>query len=247
MAKSPAFQFYASDFLTDTQSWDINEVGIYIRLLSNQWVNGSLPKDLIRLSRIAGCTHEEIKKAWVILGFKFLDNIDGSIYNRKLEDVRESQVRFKEKQSSNGSKGGRPKKTETQSESQNKPKKKPNDNPNKSSSSSSSNSYINITYTEFWNLYDKKVGDRDKIQKKWELLTDEIREEIMLYIPLYKTSQPNKRYRKDPLSFLNSKGWQDEIIIDDLFSKTSSTSNQTSSPVPYTPYSNKIDHSNRED
>lgn len=223
MAKSPAFQFYASDFLTDTQSWDINEVGIYIRLLSNQWVNGSLPKDLTRLSRIAGCTHEEIKKAWVILGFKFLDNNDGSIYNRKLESVRESQIKFKEKQASNGSKGGRPKKIKTQTESQNKPKKKPSNNPNESSSTSSSFSYINITYEVFWDNYEKKVGEKDKVKKKWESLTDKQREQIMEYIPLYIKSQPNKKYRKDPLTFLNNKSWLDEIIIDDLFSNKEET------------------------
>ncbi len=138
MAKSPAFQFYASDFLTDTQSWDINEVGIYIRLLSNQWVNGCLPSDLTRLSRIAGCTHEEIKKAWVILGFKFLPKEDGSIYNRKLESVRDEQNRFREKQASNGRQGGRPRKTDNPKETQQKPKQNPNNNPKESSSSSTS-------------------------------------------------------------------------------------------------------------
>lgn len=219
MAKSPAFQFYASDFLTDTQSWDINEVGIYIRLLSNQWVNGSLPKDLIRLSRIAGCTHEEIKKAWVILGFKFLDNIDGTIYNRKLEEVRESQVRFKEKQASNGSKGGRPKKIKTQTKPKQNPNDNPKHNPNKSSSSSPSNSYINITYSDFWDAYDKKVGDKVKVEKKWVSLSDSDRKNVMDYIPLYKESQPNKKFRKDPITFLNNKSWLDEIIVDDLFSK----------------------------
>lgn len=179
MAKSPAFQFYASDFLTDTQSWDINEVGIYIRLLSNQWVNGSLPKDLIRLSRIAGCTHEEIKKAWVILGFKFLDNIDGTIYNRKLESVRESQIRFKEKQASNGSKGGRPKKTETQKKPKQNPDINPNNNPNKSSSSStSSNKEIykekipsSIESVEEYMLQTKKL-DADKCKEQSEAFYD---------------------------------------------------------------------------
>ncbi len=230
MAKSPAFQFYASDFLTDTQSWDINEVGIYIRLLSNQWVNGSLPKDLIRLSRIAGCTHEEIKKAWVILGFKFLHNIDGTIYNRKLEEVRDAQTRFKEKQASNGSKGGRPKNSKTQNKSQLKPKLNPNDNPNKSSSTSSSISYINITYDDFWDLYDKKVGDKEKIEKKWNLLSDKQRQDVMQYIPLYKESQPNKKFRKDPITFLNNKSWLDEIIVEDLFSKKEERSYQPQIP-----------------
>ncbi|WP_312697056.1 DUF1376 domain-containing protein [Sphingobacterium mizutaii] len=215
MAKSPAFQFYASDFLTDTQSWDVNEVGIYIRLLSNQWVNGSLPGDLIRLSRIAGCEHEMFKKAWVILGLKFLKNNDGSLYNRKLESVREASDRFKEKQALNGSKGGRPPKNKNPEETQIKPKQNPEHNPNKSSSSSSSNRYINISFDDFWNEYDKKVGDKSKIQRKWENLKDEDRTKTMEHLPKYKMAQPNKKFRKDPETYLNNKSWNDEIISDD--------------------------------
>lgn len=143
MAKSPAFQFYASDFLTDTQSWDIKEVGIYIRLLANQWVNQSLPKDLKRLSRIAGCDLEDMEKAWVILGFKFIEDLEGNIFNKKLQETREEQMLFRIKQSKNGSKGGRPKK-EKPNETQNKPKINPTQKPNESSSSSSSNKENNI-------------------------------------------------------------------------------------------------------
>lgn len=112
MAKSPAFQFYASDFLTDTNSWEVIEVGIYIRLLCTQWVNGSIPNDDERLARIAGVTVAQFKKAWVIVGLKFSPAGNGSLINIKLEDVRIKKKSFLEKQAANGKKGGRPTKEE---------------------------------------------------------------------------------------------------------------------------------------
>ena len=142
MAKAPAFQFYASDFLTDTQSWETEEVGIYIRLLANEWVNGPLPNDEKRLARIAGCDTETFKNHWVIVGFKFLVNGEGELYNEKLEGLRYEDNAFREKQRLNGSKGGRPRKTETQKKPNENPKVNPKHNPNESSSSSSS-IYIN--------------------------------------------------------------------------------------------------------
>jgi hypothetical protein len=74
------------------------------------------------------------------------------------------------------------------------------------------NKTINIGFDSFWDLYEKKVGERDKIIKKWEGLSDEDRKLIMDYIPKYKISQPDKKYRKDPQTFLNNKSWNDELI-----------------------------------
>ena len=74
---------------------------------------------------------------------------------------------------------------------------------------------LNVSFDDFWNLYDKKRGDKDKIEKKWQSLKDSEREAIMNHLPLYKKSQPNKKYRKDPSTYLNNKSWNDEIIFDD--------------------------------
>jgi hypothetical protein len=71
---------------------------------------------------------------------------------------------------------------------------------------------INISFSDFWDLYDKKVGDKEKIEKKWNILNDKDRKNVIEYIPKYKLSQPNKKYRKDPSTFLNNKSWLDELI-----------------------------------
>ena len=68
-------------------------------------------------------------------------------------------------------------------------------------------------FDEFWCIYDKKVGDKDKLIKKWNKLSQKDKEAIMEYIPLYKESQPEKRFRKNPETFLNNKSWNDELIF----------------------------------
>jgi uncharacterized protein YdaU (DUF1376 family) len=211
MATSPSFQFYANDFITGTQDWSIEEVGIYIRLLCYQWDKGSLPIEEKRLSRICGCDLDSFKKAWVYVGLKFLDKNNNTLQNERLEQIRQQQLEYREKQRLNGLKGGRPKNIEA--------KNNPLVNPNKSQTITqtkplqSSIRYINISFNNFWDLYDKKVGDKNKAEKMWNKLKDQDRESIMKYIPKYILSQPEKKFRLHPTSFLNQNGWESELII----------------------------------
>lgn len=69
---------------------------------------------------------------------------------------------------------------------------------------------LNISFDDFWNTYDKKK-DTAKCEKKWSSLTDNERELIMAHIPAYVKSTPDKKYRKNPMTYLNGKCWLDEI------------------------------------
>lgn len=71
---------------------------------------------------------------------------------------------------------------------------------------------INISFESFWDLYDKKRGDKTKLEKKWNNLNDDDRSAIMDFIPRYIIAQPDKLFRKDPETFLNNRSWNDEII-----------------------------------
>ena len=71
---------------------------------------------------------------------------------------------------------------------------------------------INIPFEDFWNLYDYKVGNKIKTQKNWESLKDEERLAIIKHLPLYVNSTPDKQFRKHPLTYLNNRGWEDEIV-----------------------------------
>lgn len=75
---------------------------------------------------------------------------------------------------------------------------------------------INISFCDFWDLYDKKVGDKEKIEKKWNNLKDSDRLAAITYIPKYKEAQPNKKFRLNPETFLNQKGWNNELIFNDV-------------------------------
>lgn len=71
---------------------------------------------------------------------------------------------------------------------------------------------INIEFEIFWDLYDKKVGDKEKLKKKWGGLKDNDRSKAIDHIPKYIEAQPEKKYRKDPATYLNNKSFNDEII-----------------------------------
>ena len=71
---------------------------------------------------------------------------------------------------------------------------------------------INISFDNFWNLFDYKVGDKGKILKKWESLSDSDRDKVMEHLPLYVQSTPDKQFRKHPSTYLNNQGWFDEIL-----------------------------------
>lgn len=71
---------------------------------------------------------------------------------------------------------------------------------------------INIPFSVFWDLYDKKVGYNEKLKKKWESLKDEEREKAIQHIPKYKLATPDKQYRKNPETYLNNKSFNDEIV-----------------------------------
>ena len=68
-------------------------------------------------------------------------------------------------------------------------------------------------FEKFWIAYDKKVGNKKKLLKKFSKLSDKEIEGIFKYIPKYKEAQPDKKFRKNPETFLNNKSWNDEIII----------------------------------
>ena len=71
---------------------------------------------------------------------------------------------------------------------------------------------INISFISFWDLYKKKNGLKSKVENKWNSLTDKDRKDIIDYVPKYIQAQPDKQFRKHPMTFLNNESWKDELI-----------------------------------
>lgn len=65
----------------------------------------------------------------------------------------------------------------------------------------------------FWNLYDKKV-DVSRCRKAFLNLTLKEMGEAVKQVKLYVESTPDKKYRKNPLTWLNNKGWTSEVKFD---------------------------------
>jgi hypothetical protein len=193
MAKDPAVLFYTSDFLSGTFTMDNEQVGKYIRLLCLQHQKGKLTqKDMLSICK---AYDNEIWDKFKVE--------DGLYYNERMFNETIRRQKFSESRRNNAKS---PKKEST-SEAYAEHMETETEN-----ITITINENINIDFEWFWNEYDKKVGDKQKLKKKWIKLTDEERQNAMNYLDLYKQSVPDKQFRKNPETFLNNKSWNDEII-----------------------------------
>lgn len=107
MASSPAFSFYAKDFLAGTATMSLEEVGAYVKLLAYQWDAGSIPDSPRERTRILGCTAGQQRVVWLKLAAKFTQ-VGDAYQNPRLEEERRKQIERRQRLSDNGKKGGRP-------------------------------------------------------------------------------------------------------------------------------------------
>lgn len=75
-----------------------------------------------------------------------------------------------------------------------------------------------LGFDRVWDMYQKKVGPKDRLRKKWNKLSQKERRAAIAYIPRYVEATPDKKYRKNFETFLNQKSWHDEIITDERHS-----------------------------
>lgn len=116
MKTSPAFSFYPTDFIMGTMLMTAEQVGVYIRLLCFQWEQGSVPSQPALIAKVAGIRERKLLEMEEVLA-KFETGPDGRLRNAKMEKVREEKIEFSQKQSQNGSQGGRGKKSKHDSQS----------------------------------------------------------------------------------------------------------------------------------
>jgi len=101
MGKAPAFPLYAADFDMDTATWENDEIGAYLRLLLYEWVNGGLPDDTYKLSKIVRESQRKFVEKWKNLSQKFTLNGNGLLINKRLEEVRQNQAKYSESRRKN--------------------------------------------------------------------------------------------------------------------------------------------------
>lgn len=191
--KDPVLPLYYTDIVASTLTWTDEEFGSYVRLLIYQWDKGEIPKDSNRRLKIS----ETSERHWPVLKEKFKGETTTGIYNHRLKRIYEKRQQLKGRKTNNT-------KSEAQDQAPVTSKAEPVEE-------------IEITqlwptFEDFWLEYDKKVGDRERITNKWNKLKATDKEAIMNYLPEYKKAQPDKKFRKNPETFLNNKTWNDELI-----------------------------------
>jgi len=125
-----------------------------------------------------------------------------------------------------GSKGGKQKVANASNSKQDLANLADNKNKNKTKNKSDNdNEVTNDRFAEFWNLYGKKK-DTDKCKTKFSKLTKSEIELLFTNLPAYIKSTPDKQYRKNPITWLNGKCWNDEIIQNQQATSTHSFGNQ---------------------
>lgn len=191
MAKDPAFLFYPGDWLGGTLGMSLEMKGAYIELLILQFNTGGFTEDEAKHT-----LNVRFDYAWPTLKRKFIFN--GEVYmNKRLSDEIEKRSKFIESRRLSGLS---PKKRKAYAKHTLKRGENENENEN-----------INIDFNVFWDLYDKKVGDKQKCEKKWNSLKPEERQKIIDTLPAFKASIKDKQFQPHPSSYLNQKRWNDEI------------------------------------
>tara|TARA_R100000152_G_scaffold18399_1_gene10190 strand:+ start:5597 stop:6397 length:801 start_codon:yes stop_codon:yes gene_type:complete len=146
-----------------------------------------------------------IKK--IIMDYNLFEVYDGSFWSESLlgRMKKKEEISRKAKESALKRWKGNTTKKQTQSkrntikENKNKVKKTPKE--------------LNYMFIEFWTLYDKRVGDKSKVHKKWESLTNSDREKIMKTLPDFLKTIKDKQYQPYPMTYLNNKRWEDDLTI----------------------------------
>ena len=67
------------------------------------------------------------------------------------------------------------------------------------------------TFQNFWDAYEKK-GNRKTAEAEWAKLPQADREAIMVNVPRYNASKPDKQFRKDGERYLKLRAWEDAIV-----------------------------------
>ena len=227
MAKPPAFQFYAKDWLSSprVQLMTPSQRGAYIQLLAYCWDSGdcSLPDDDIKLAALSGLGQEwsngsstPVRECFILHPVK-----SGHLTNDRLYKERVKQEEWRVKCAEAGLKSGenrRKSKVKRRSKAPS-TKRQPagsglvelNGN---SASASALVSLTEILFSRFWKEYPLKVGKQNAVKSFQKCCPDEpTLESILAGGDRWRKSQQWTRdagkYIHHPATFLNQRRWEE--------------------------------------
>jgi uncharacterized protein YdaU (DUF1376 family) len=111
MNRSPAFQFYPADYLSDENvvMMSLAGQGAYVRLMCYCWREGSIPKDIDRLARLCGIDSSAMGQLWAELKLCFAEHPADPerLVHPRLEKEREKQAEFHRERTESGKRGAK--------------------------------------------------------------------------------------------------------------------------------------------
>lgn len=75
-----------------------------------------------------------------------------------------------------------------------------------------SNNINKLDFSVFWDLYNKRVGDKSGCKKKWDKLSLETQNKIIKTLPGFKSKIEDKKFQPHPSTYLKQERWNDEAI-----------------------------------
>lgn len=105
----PAFQFYATDFLSDApvMAMTLEERGAYITLLCVAWTEQGIPADHRKLARVLHVSTRRFAAIWEAMEACWRPDGEGRLVNPRMESIREEMRRRSKVASAAGSAGAR--------------------------------------------------------------------------------------------------------------------------------------------
>lgn len=102
--------------------------------------------------------------------------------------------------------------------------------------------HIAEQFGKFWDMYGKKTSPKNKCLLKWKRLSVADREAIFRTLPQYVANTPDKRYRKDPATYLNQRVWEFDELPDcrNTTAKRLATTENSQGSNEYRQYSKRI-------
>lgn len=206
MAKElPYFKFHCTEWMTGNIIFEPLEVqGLFINICALYWKR----LGVLELSEI----EQRYRKKSLIakLSGRFFSVSGGFIKISFLDDQLTERQGISKTNSGNGKLGGRPRKEKNKANGKRTESETKANESNIEREGEKEKEKDNL-FDHFWNLYGKKTG-KDKCKKAFDRLPYELKSLIILKVPAYVKSTPEVKFRKDPLTWLNGKHWEDEII-----------------------------------
>jgi len=218
LGKAPAFQFYASDFLSDLNvtTMTMAQRGMYITLLAYEWIEGSLPSDLLKIRILCG-NHPDFDSDWQVVMNCFIER-DGRLYNNRLETERGNMIAYRERMSANGKKGAK-----TRWQSHSKAIAKPFNKEVEEEGEVVKRKKVNVNkelekefLNEFWDLYPRSDGRASAMKKYISIRKSGIKKDIILeglinYIRYWKKQGTDSQFIPMASTWLHQERFDDDF------------------------------------